>query len=687
MAGSKFAPRPEWGTGRDATANSAVLRCGKAEGSTAGSTAYTTKPATLGIVRGSCALSAVVVLLALVAVACWRTCSPTAVLAADAAVPVGEAVEPRRRVENASAPRRGAVSLPPAPPEAIPVASVLRGRIIDERTEEGVPALTVVLWVGGGEQVELRTNGRGWWSTRHAFEHGTMHLVVRDAVGSEPPIPIASTERSHNPSAQPEPWIVAVPIGPTIPLLHPHDASSAPGSSARIVERDPRIADGPFLIVTPTGFEVQGGLRDDLAWRRIAVRDGDPHHPWGDVPWIRYPRVLREMSEGRIPFVEVDFADLGHTCDAPIPSTVGIQPRTKVRPSAGTCALDLVLAPDPTVDASTAEAVGLLVRNDGGGTTPRFWNAAAPLDGTLRFHSLEPGEYRAIVLAPGHAIATADATLDEPGISIRTVALTTTHEVGRIEIGTTSDAGALVWAARPEAAPFTWASVGHRPGRAWVDGLALGIWTLRVWGREHALVNLPPERAALPLIDARASRAPDRPVRFVAADDPNARVHVSMGPHRGFLAEYSNAQEDPVALPFDEPFMFLAHRVGFEPILGTGAKYRATDDGVITLDFVPGWGAELFFRAIDDPRTTAAPRDERIHAAELAVLAAPPIPGVGVGDGTRTVVRADASGRAAVVGPKRLSEVWLDSPGWRPVAIAREPDWWTWRAVVWMEPD
>ena len=679
---------------------------------------------TLGLVALALAL---VVLLAIVLGI--RTCAPPPPSASDAppSEPATAAVERPAPEPSARAAPEIAGGERRAEPALVLDPALVRGIVLDERTQEPVPELEVAL-EAGGEVERLVTDAQGRFAATRALPAGALSARVTD-LGED----VALRRRAAD-ARREEPWEVAVPIGPTVPLAIDFPGELDPARwRVRIVETTrPRDGAGRIAVRGET-LQLVAPKGADVAWSARALRPGK-------LPWVRWPRVeTRPDPARRVELEAVSDAD-GRRGRVLLKSTVGVQPPALLDRLQWVGAIDGRVLDERGGPLDGARVLALppaLERGERREKPPAWSSAPTGEGGVFALRGLEPGRWRLLALAPSRPVREVSVGVAAGIQGLEPLRLEAERRAPPVASVPAGDAGPSMLVARVVraegferavvVAPGSSKPGSPRQGRAEAfDALALpplrGLpadqvelgWTDLVPGRDvprgsplysprFARVIWPEEG-----ISFRADAAPTIGLRgevVVPASDDAAEAEegreVAVAFDGGALLGALDAREaQRLRIASGSRFDWSLWPRGAAPVFGASdGRASSARELVLGGERREGWGALLWMRR------APAERGERRALAglgyaggskgegsghELArdLLAEPPLAGVRVLADDAALGESDAEGVARLVAAAEPRELVLLAEGWHAVALDRLPGPKECvRYVVWMERD
>ena len=604
-------------------------------------------------------------------------------------------------------------------PAPEPLSIVVRGRVTDHRTNEPVPGIDLVLrskkFLG-----RARTGDDGSFASEGAYDPAKIVFEASDAgspVGlARRPRPVAGV------------WDVEVEIGPTIPLLIAvrDETEVLPAQwTARIVEsaRPPdssgeiQVLDGSLRMLPCEGCR-------DRRWPWLAVRAGE-------TPWVRYPRVFHSPRGGLVPRVEVESAERVQRGRTRLRGTIGIQPPVVVDPLERFVRVAGTVVDERGQPLAQAHVLALPPTNADGAEprTPGWRATATDSAGRFEMRDLAPGRVRLCAWAIARPALVEDVHVGEGATELaRALELRPARRASRD--ATPASAPAKKRTGREEQpAAFVQLRLAAAGGfeRAWLVDLAGDADPSRAIGAADLPLDLPADRfdfawidvvderrttsvAGKPAkgtivvpdgVDLRRAQAPytlalDPPVE----DERGAAVSFELG---GALLGCVRASDlDRCAVAPDSRLAWSVWRRGRAPVFGTEVEVdRKRWNLVIRARPEPGWGAVLWFRALDEESAPSDPLAALGYAGEetdgrsredllARALAAPPLPVVRVLADGELAATSDAEGVARIARPARPERLVLVAEEWHLAKLERIEDRTAAaviRYVAWMERD
>lgn len=627
-------------------------------------------------------------------VALLPSCAPIADAAPSTSVSVAEDEEP----PPSAVPSALASVAPPAPAlvderASKPRITRVKGTVLDARTREPVPEITVVLRCGETSD-RVQTAPDGSFESTVEFPAGTLSATLYDANQD-----VASFERDHKDGALELAWFMDAPIGPTYPIeIAGAELGDAASWKARIVEslRDPESAGE--IDVSNDGLRIAADLdkHPDREWSWVPLRDGT-------TSWIRYPTIEFAPDAAYPLRLELRRDDPAFEADALVRSTVGIHPMIAVRakPSARCASVEGEVHVDGARVPPDVELLLLPYSFDTGTTVESStWDEARPEpSGRFRFERVLPGEKLLVAYAPNHslertalrvlrgenrapAIRLVHALQDSVVVSVsapiaaerRDRASGIAVQLRLVDAGSAGRAW-LAFGSTPRLSA-DWTCVFRDLPAAQFELREIGLRAPPSW-KPYGATVLAPRDLAPAVVDADAPKE----LRFEVHDNGSRRgsrrrsssAVVSFGPGGCFLAPASSLRDRNLMMPADAPLEWTVWRSGCAPRFGTDADFRDVGGArVAVVELDEGWGAQIFFRAgRSNTKTAKAEKtdersDERspLSLATYDLLTAPPLAQVSVIADRESAVTSDAQGALRLSmrrEPRRLS---LRCNGW-----------------------
>jgi hypothetical protein len=627
--------------------------------------------------------------------------------------------EPRRTdldrvsVDQQSSPSPSAANVAaqaksPSPTKPIEQGSTgshhIRGRILDERTDEAVPELTVTLTRGGRSEI-VSTATDGSFQSRTEIGSGLLSFDVAD-LGAR----IHHVDVDLGPAIDADLGVLHVKIGPTIPLLVEPDTSKA--CTARLVES-----------ARPSGLAGVIDVRaDELDARRMLQGTGDREWSWvtvrpGDVPWIRYSTIPAWEPDGRRkPRVEVRMCGSGAEGWAPVSSTIGIQPPVKVRPTTQYASVSGTLSTSPEfpysrtshVDDPGAAVLLLPVKEDV--ATP-IWHEVRPdSKGGFSFSRVKPGPWRLVAHATNCEVVTSDVHIPAGPTELPPIRMKASEKEALFDLGLprsrdgTSNPRTLVRLRLAAAESF---------GRAWTAIDDMKLWSLPnaafdmteiVLGGSptfrpfHARVSAPPGELAVGGVDSPDESDFEFDVHDARTQRRLEGLQFSFGPGGSIYGLPNRAPNGAWRLARDAPIRWGVWREGYAPAFGDERSFSQGEGRMTSrCDLKPGWGVNLLFRAGDPSTFESDPWPWRSWTfpnacALVGAIACSPLRNVRVDVEDKTIASSDEEGEAHVGLDTVPDHLTLRCEGWKmlgvqPDDVLSRPRSVIRQYVVWMEPE
>ena len=608
---------------------------------------------------------------------------------------------------------------PGAPPPTTPVASDthsanpqaqapvvgmrIRGRVVDERTDEAVPALTVSLACERRSERVL-TDPQGSFETLEAFPRG--HLVVEFSdLGSV----LQKLEVDFDPDLASDLGVLGVRIGPTVPLLvEPADAVPC---KARLVERARPSGIAGIIEVRATGLQ-SGTLLEgtgDREWPWIQVRAGQP-------PWLRYPKPLSDPDERRPPRVEVRMCGTSSEGVGAIRSTVGVQPHARVVASERYASvsgsflfsLDDMFQTGPAESSShgdeTSAAVLLLPKagdEKGDQASPIWHERRLDSKGEFLFERVRPGSWQLLAHATNNRIVRQDLEVLPGPTALPPIQMVRAEKEAYFD----ADWNLVDRDPSPSCIRLRLSAAGSF-AKAWLDHGTTSFFDLPAAEFEMSVIGLHGSPPFKPFL-ARVSTPPGNldlkevgpsdesdfefDVRDARTDQPLGGFRVAFGPRGSVFGLPSGDPSGGWRIATDAPFTWSVWCEAYAPAFGDHQDFQVGEETRIArCALTPGWGASLLFRAAD-PGTFQSDSwpwsSFTFPGADSLVgsIACPPLRGVRVDIGSDTMATSDDEGEARLQLREMPARLTLRCDGWKLVGV--QPSW-NWRIpqyVVWMD--
>ena len=570
----------------------------------------------------------------------------------DAERPVAAELEPRRE----QSPRERS-AVPPV------WSAPLRGRVVDERTGQGVPQLVVEIEVRGGSGSDLvLADEDGRFESHGPYQRSRLKLTVFDALGAEGErSSIASRRWRHDSNAEELRW--SIDIGPTYRA------------------------------------EVLGGGAESAAWkarlREVNAAGEERIWSWVDVDaagggpgWIRYRGVEREPDPEWRPRLQVTDELERWSGETPVPSSVGQYPRpiqVVVEPRAGA-----IQGTVTDVDARPVQAhVLLLLRHEGG---ERAWvETGTDGEGGYALEHVPPGVHRLMVRTDHRPVARFDVVSVPGEVTVRDVVLSRVSVAGDVT-------GALVGppgggepfaAVQLEALDGGATNLGQTVGfnlfsdpdgedrsEFAYEGLHAGRYRLRVIsidGRRYDRAELDVGVPAADVFFVTRDGEGESELDYVLTvrDAPSGKVlpEVSVlwriGPIWLMNVETEEGEFSEIGPPFPIDVLGVVSAPGHLPALFTPADYARADDTMrLDLALQRGHGGALVILDAEHMMGGAQARLDDNLAAEG-------LPGARVVAGGRVIGTSDDTGLALLDAPAPIESFDVRAPGWAVFARMR----------------
>jgi len=576
--------------------------------------------------------------------------------------------------------------------EPKPRITRVKGIVLDARTREPVPEITVVLRSNETSD-RVQTAPDGSFESTVEFPAGTLSATLYDANQN-----VASFERDHRDGALELAWFIDAPIGPTYPIqIAGAELGDATSWKARIVEslRDPESAGE--IDVSSDGLRIAADLEKhpDREWSWVALREGT-------TPWVRYPTIEFAPDAAYPLRLELRRDDPAFEADALVRSTVGIHPTIAVRakPSARSASVEGELHVDGARVPPDVELLLLPYSFDTGTTVDsNTWDEARPEpSGRFRFERVLPGEKLLIAYAPNHSLErTALHVLRgenrAPVIRLvhalqESVVVSVSEPIGAESRDRASGIAVKLRLVDAGSAGRAWLAFGSTPRlsadwtcvfrdlpAAQFELREIGVRAPPAW-KPYGATVIAPRDLAPAVVDADASKE----LRFEVRDNGSRRgsrrrgssAVVSFGPGGCFLAPATSLRDRNLVVPADAPLEWTVWRDGCAPRFGTDADFRDVGGArVAEVELAEGWGAQIFFRAGRAGTKAAAEKandgaDERspFSPATYDLLTAPPLAQVSVIADREPAVTSDAQGAVRLSMRREPRSLSLRCNGW-----------------------
>ncbi|HEV8114532.1 MAG TPA: hypothetical protein VGR31_17310 [Planctomycetota bacterium] len=578
----------------------------------------------------------------------------------------------------------------------------LHGRVVDDRTEEPVPELTVTLSCGG--RSEKSTTGiDGGFQAADVLPAGDLVVEIADLDTL-----VGGLEQKVDSGQTSDLGTIRVRLGPTIPLLV--EPAGAKVCTARLVES-----------ARPSGVAGVIDVRNEnLEARTTPEGVGDRDWPWmhvraGTLPWIRYPRIFWIPDDRRLPHVEVRLCESGSEGVGAIASTVGIQPPVKTRPSVeyGAVSGALLLAGNlhwnPSHAGNPGVSVLLLPPKEGSASsrgTPMWYEARPDSTGAFVFPRVKPGTWRLVAQATDHKVARLDLNVPAGRTELPPIRMVPSESEAFFDLvrpGVDIGNGHGRTAVRlrlAEAGSFARAWLTIDPPEfsdlpaAEFDMTMIGLERLPVFRPFVGRVSTPPEELNLHDVQTSETSKFGFDVRDARTDQRLDGWIVSFGPQGAMLGCTNGSEDGGWRIARDAPLAWSIWKQGYAPAFGDERSFHDSDLGrTARADLTPGWGASLLFRAGDPGSFQADPWPwdgwTFPNAASLVgALAGPPLRDVRVevaelgADGFAT---SDEEGEAHLQLGATPSRLTLRCAGWKLLGVQLLARADVRQYVVWMD--
>lgn len=607
-------------------------------------------------------------------------------------------------------------------------ARPIRGHVVDARTQEPVPYVTVHLTAGAVDET-VTTGLDGAFQSTREFAGDTLSAIVSDA-GNR----VQSFVHDEDARAD-EPWILEVSIGPTYPLSIAVGATIEPAQwSARVIESTRNFENAGEIEVDDGGLRMSAPRPDapDRCWPWIALRAEASFAR--SVPWIRYPAIQFEPESRYRLRIQLRCESLGHKGLGRIHGTVGVQEPVIVDGLKDVGALTGKV--HDARDVAVGGATVLLVPYGGG--VPRDSRLTLTNEkGEFRLLDLLPGRHDLIAFAPRQSIYFLRGFKLTPGVTVLEDALRLPKPARPFDPDEVIDLDAdpkqpvSAGKARPKGREEFFAHIrlpqADRLVRDWVQAVSdVSILSREARFQASRLPAAPLNVEWLDLFESRARVRPSLAPMRMSISAPSAKLKLEYGGREGralrfeiegeaentsnfdvsfepggaLIGEQSASELRRWSLARGAPLRWVAWRRGSAPVSGFEDAFREGKRGTLSapIRFAPGWGAVLWCRATDGMQEEkqkivqglgyVSDDPERVPALH-EVLASPPLPGVrvlmdGILGGT-----SDEEGVILLRQNPPPVRLVLVAEHWRMVRLERLPQRCaaTQRYVVWMSRD
>lgn len=578
---------------------------------------------------------------------------------------------PRAEVELSRAPAVPVPSETPRAPRATTPAGNVRGGVFDSATREVVPLVEVRLSCGALHEVVLAGPDGGFAATV-SFPDGELTASVYDD-GQH----VGDATVKHAAARGTIDWRVEVPIGPTVPIALVH-AGVVDESQwrARITQSalKPGVAGVIDVQEEQLVLRAPGPESPEREWSWIRLRPGP-------TPWIRYAR--HEHSDPRLlARVEVRSGDLLRKGSEPIRSTEGVQRTVEIRTTAFGGVRARIEA--PARERNAALRAVLFDNRDASGKAgsdaPRFEEGSDTTVGRLTFEDVEPGR-KTLVAWSRNALASKSFNVksgDWTDVELRA------RVAGEDSVAPEVRTPFVGWSGPSERFVIA-PSESNGFARAWAGSIETIEAESRGFPEWFGLDRSPQlsTHAATLLTPGRSEswKLVEREIRLLSWNGTAMlAADVAFGPRgRIFLAD-SAAAPTRFQVPERLEFTWSAWASGYQPTFGTEADFTHGDASLRVAEarMEPGFGTQILLRAGDpaaiarDPWPWPEPVDST-NRAQLAALAAPALPGIGLQIDGMPGGRSDAHGELRVRSPLLPRRLVLFSSKWKVCALDRLP--------------
>jgi hypothetical protein len=571
---------------------------------------------------------------------------------------------------------------------------LLRGVVLDERTEEPIPELTVTLACAGRRET-VSTRHDGSFTASASFSGGDLVVELADLDTH-----IGRFERAYEPGLSSDLGALHVRIGPTFPLLiEPEDVVAC---SARLVEsaRPTGVAGVIEVRASNLGAKTMLEGLGDRDWPWVQVRPGTP-------PWFRYPTVPSETDDRRSPHIEVRMCRSGSEGLATVQSTVGVQPPTKIQPTIELAdvsgSLQFRRSPfEHTHSSNPGESVLLLPRSTSGQEgrgTPLWYEVRPNAQGSFHFDRVKPGSWRLLAHATDHRILLQDIEVPPGSTRLPPLQLVRSETECLFDVefpgGGVEQPGGTVIRLRL----VTAGSAGRawlQPGHLW--DFPASEFELSVIGVDcppgcrpfSARVSTPPGELDPHAVSASEYAEFSFDVRDARTDQRRNGYKVSFGPQGAVFGCPQRKPNGAWSLATDTPLSWLVWQEGYAPAFGDERSFQQGEDGrTARAELTPGWGVSLLFRVGNPASFEADPWPWKCtfpNATSLVgALACPPLRAVRVEVGQDEVASSDDEGEVRLQLREEPSRLTLRCEGWKLLGV--EPSSWggSPQYIVWMD--
>ncbi|MBL8857405.1 MAG: hypothetical protein JNL28_02725 [Planctomycetes bacterium] len=579
----------------------------------------------------------------------------------------------------------------------------LRGRVVDARTNDGVPFVDVYIQSAASE-CRVRANTDGTFESTSAVAPGTVRLEVFDrevSYGSKSVEFQASGSLSY--------VVLPIAIGPTVYVnsIGSGPVRSADAWSLCIVESTYPYVSAGEIAVRDEVLQIADGA-DVREWTSVQLRFE------GASVFARWPTIEFPADRRFFPRLCARSDRLSLVARAELMDTIG----THRNPAFDTTRIQVFEGRLSTNDRQPLKSVRVLARprtREAAFGEPPDWGEVESGDDSFTIEVRGSDSFTLVAWSDGYLPSVLQNRVSasrRTTLKDRTLVRVPGESVGSTVDATTPGAEyagtqQFVRARTPEsgnmsrAEVYEWPRAVRRDGR----GVPRSFYTVELVGVDRVplssgwpVAQILPD-ALKPIADWTAVATVPHRIEWFDRDQDRARDDfvITAGPSGCMVTTKAVGAATAWDLVPRSNVQFTAWRAGCEPVAISGKDFQKRDgECVASIHPQPGWGVSLSFRVFD---TTAQPWSRKAGAVkpealdstrdgfDLArVLAAPALPGVGVLANGSRLGQSDADGNLLVrarIWPTQMS---LRARGWRLMELERMPGPGV-RWIAWMEKE